>query len=184
MQHKFKWGIGNTFRSQNANRFVPVHHARPKEVTIPIDYFSTPDKRSIRYDPLNEQWEVYWYEHNKMHAKPFPIKKFGIDESKFEAVKFLNLLKSTGRYAEELGEMKTNVPGVFWDERLQMWFNSRRSFTASRHGVREARSRAEIEEEKISENTRLARQSIDKAIKQFQRNRMATSSNDTDNRLV
>lgn len=83
-QHVFRWGVGNKFRSINANRFTPVHHARPKEVTVRIDYFDSPHE-AVRYDSLNEQWEVFWFEHSKLNAKPFPVKKFGIEQSKTEA---------------------------------------------------------------------------------------------------
>ncbi len=145
-QHVFRWGIGNKFRSVNANRFTPVHHARPKEVTIREDYFESPDS-SIWYDSVNEQWEVYWYENHKLNAKPFPIKKFGVEASKLEAIKFLDHLKVTGKFITEDSAKKSSVPGVFWDERFQTWFGhdgkKEIGFSAAKHGASKARELAE-----------------------------------------
>lgn len=146
-QHVFRWGIGNKFRSLNANRYTPVHHPRPKEVTVRFDYFQSPDNSAIQYDSLNEQWEVFWYEYNKLNAKPFPVKKFGIEESKAEAMKFLNELKESGRY-EAKPEFKSNVDGVFWDHRTQSWIcngsdKGIRAFSAIKHGMAGAQKLAE-----------------------------------------
>ena len=147
-QHVFKWGVGNKFRSVNANRFSPVHYARPKEVTLREDYFEAPDE-AVQYDAVNEQWEVFWRENNKMHAKPFPIKKFGIEQSKLEANSFLQILKDSGRFIKaENVEIESCIEGVSWDDRLQSWMvmmNGKvlRYFSASKHGVAGAQRLAE-----------------------------------------
>ncbi len=147
-QHVFRWGIGNKFRSINANRFSPVHLPRPKEVTVREDYFESPDE-SIVYDPVNEQWEVYWHEHMKLTAKPFPVKKFGIEQSKTQAIKFLEELRAAGKLGtqDNAREMTSNVGGVFWDDRLQSWISitseGSRAFSASKHGSAKAKQLAE-----------------------------------------
>ena len=148
IQHVFRWGVGNKFRSINANRFTPVHHARPKEVTVRADYFDSPHE-AVRYDTLNEQWEVFWFEHSKLNAKPFPVKKFGIEQSKTEAESFLRELMESGRFAER-PKFTSSVPGVFWDERTQAWFvkDSRKSFGAIKHGFAQAQRLAEQEASK------------------------------------
>ena len=145
-QHVFKWGVGNKFRSINANRFTPVHHARPKEVTVREDYFESPDP-AIQYDPVNEQWEVFWFEHHKLNAKPFPVKKFGVEQSKLEATKYLAELKDAGRFLAQPALPTSDVKGVFWDDRLQSWFvqdgKKVRAFSAAKHGPNKARKLAE-----------------------------------------
>ena len=123
-----------------------MHHARPKEVTVRDDYFESPDE-SVKYDPVNEQWEVYWHENHKLHAKPFPVKKFGIEQSKLEAVKFLSELKETGRFSDKPAAMISTSDGVFWDDRLQSWIavdgQKSSAFSASKHGPEGARLLAE-----------------------------------------
>ena len=145
-QHVFRWGVGNKFRSQNANRFTPVHHARPKEVTVEENYFESPDS-AIMYDSLNEQWDVYWYEHSKLHAKPFPVKKFGIQQSKAEAVAYLSELKASGRFCDMPPNPAAATDNVFWDDRLQAWIacvdGKSRAFSAVKHGVTKAQQLAE-----------------------------------------
>ena len=178
-QHIFRWGVGNKFRSVNANRFTPVHHARPKEVTIRDDYFESPDREAIEYDEVNEQWEVYWRENNKMNAKPFPIKKFGIDQSKIEATKFLQHLKDTNRYSssESLGEPKSRVEGVCWDDRLQSWMvmssKPTRFFSASKHGVSGAQKLAE--EFALKSRGRIEEDRFNNAVKAFTASLRASS---------
>ena len=166
IQHTFRWGIGNKFRSLNANRFTPVHHARPKEVTIPENYFDSPNAEAIKYDSLNEQWEVYWFEHDKLHAKPFPVKKFGINESKTEAENFLRQLKESGRYGHKLGELRSTVSSVFWDERMQMWISleTGKGFSASKHGVEKAKLLAERDAKNNREKVDLYRKELDEII--------------------
>jgi len=166
IQHTFRWGIGNKFRSINANRFSPVHHARPKEVTIPATYFESPNKESIKFDHLNEQWEVYWFEHNKLHAKPFPVKKFGIERSKINAEIFLRELKESGRYRGKLEQMKSNVASVIWDERLQMWMcmETGKGYSASKHGVEGAKKLAEKDAMRSREKIEKYRKEIDEIV--------------------
>jgi hypothetical protein len=143
-QHVFKWGVGNKFRSFNRNRFSPVHHARPKEVTIPDDYFTSPVPGQVEWDSLNEAWEVFWFEGGKFHAKPFPVKKFGVDQSKQEAGRFLDELKTTGRF--RVPEERGTGDGVFWDERMQCWFSLSdgrvRGYGAVKHGFEQSKKRA------------------------------------------
>ena len=172
IQHVFRWGVGNKFRSINANRFTPVHHARPKEVTIREDYFESPNKDVIKFDTVNEQWEVFWYENNKLNAKPFPIKKFGIEQSKTEAIKFMNELVETGRYSRDLTSnenLRSDVDGVSWDDRLQSWIafdgKGSRAFSASKHGVHGARQLAE--QFITSRSVKDVKQKLDSAIKDF-----------------
>lgn len=73
-------------------RFRPVHAARPKEVSIHPSYFDSPHPFMI-WEPLNEAWEVYFFENFKKSAKPFPVKKFGIARAKREALEFLSRMK-------------------------------------------------------------------------------------------
>ncbi|KAF4726440.1 hypothetical protein FOZ63_025886, partial [Perkinsus olseni] len=118
-QRVFRWGIGNRFRSANANRYQPVHLERIKEVTLNDDYYDSPDP-NIRWDDYSECWEVYWYEHEKLNAKPFPVKKFGIKWSKEEAKKFYEELKESGRVHARPSH-KGGDDSIMWDERMQGW---------------------------------------------------------------
>ncbi|KAF4665893.1 hypothetical protein FOL47_004369 [Perkinsus chesapeaki] len=118
-QRVFRWGIGNRFRAVNANRYQPVHLERVKEVTLNNDYYDSPDT-NIRWDDFSECWEVYWYENEKLNAKPFPVKKFGIKWSKEEAKKFYNELKEDGRVHARPSH-KSNDDSIMWDERMQGW---------------------------------------------------------------
>lgn len=142
MQHIFRWGIGNKFRSVNKNRFTPVHHARPKEVTIPVDYFASPAE-NVKWDVLNEQWEVSWFENMKWNGKPFPVKKFGVVQSKQNAVEFARSISS----APLQPPPKSSKPNVFFDSRLQSWVAlggpKVRGFSATKHGHARARELAE-----------------------------------------
>lgn len=57
------------------------------------DYFQPPDileSCKIVYDTTNEQWEVLWHEFGKLNGKPFPIKKYGMEAAKIEAINFAN----------------------------------------------------------------------------------------------
>ena len=171
IQHTFKWGIGNKFRSVNANRFSPVHHARPKEVTIPANYFESPIEGIIKFDRINEQWEVFWYEHYKMHAKPFPVKKFGIERSKMEAMKFLEELKLAGRFevsgTQTQKSLSSSVPSVIWDDRLQMWISldTDNGYSASKHGVIGAKKLAEKDAREHRKDADYWRNEIDMVLK-------------------
>ena len=119
----FRWGVGNAFRSASVNRYSPVHHERPKELTVRDDYYDT-DNNAIQWEPLNEAWEVFWYEHGKLNAKPFPVKKFGLERAKTEAIKFYDELKETNRITKredmEVCE-NSGEDGVFFDERTMSW---------------------------------------------------------------
>jgi hypothetical protein len=175
IQHTFKWGIGNKFRSQSANRFTPVHHARPKEVTIEETYFQSPDPQIV-YDKLNEQWEVVWQENNKMNGKPFPIKKFGIEESKSEAINFLAELRNSRRLSADHVPKHSSSSSVFWDDRMQSWFaqiqEPRRKYStpkivrysASKHGYEGAKQKAQQTAEKYSRGLRELHDRLDSLV--------------------
>lgn len=144
----FRWGIGSAFTMENKNRFQPVHKERPKEVVVRDNYYDS-DNPNIVWEHLNEAWEVYWYEHQKLNAKPFPVKKFGIERSKREAFAFFEELKEAGRLNEK-PRVEPPEEGVFFDARLQAWVcffwrNGRplaRSFSASKWGLDGAKALA------------------------------------------
>ena len=62
-------------------------------------------------------------------------------------MKFLTELKNSGRFSNSNNELKSNVSSVLWDERLQMWVSleSGKGYSASKHGVDEARKLAEFD---------------------------------------
>lgn len=148
IQHVFKWGIGNRFRADPETRYHPVHLSRPKEVTIRKSYF-LPVNKNIIYEKLNEQWEVFWYENNKLNAKPFPIKKYGIEAAKREAIKFYESLKKNNQMKEK-PKYKSEVEGVHFDFVTNCWvsfyrennFPLCRSFSAEFHGFETAKQMA------------------------------------------
>ncbi|CRH00024.1 transcription factor with AP2 domain(s), putative [Plasmodium relictum] len=148
VQYVFKWGIGNKFRSDPENRFHPVHLSRSKEVTIRKNYFDSVNE-NIKYEELNEQWEVFWYENNKLNAKPFPIKKYGIEAAKKEAIKFYESLKINNR-TNEKPKYESGVEGVHYDVITNCWvsfyrlnnFPVCRSFSAEYHGFETAKKMA------------------------------------------
>eukprot|EP00397_Hematodinium_sp_SG-2012_P063624 GEMP01088239.1.p1 GENE.GEMP01088239.1~~GEMP01088239.1.p1 ORF type:complete len:126 (+),score=28.06 GEMP01088239.1:419-796(+) len=117
-------------------------------MTVRNDYFEEPNEH-IKWEPLNEAWEVYWYEHHKLNAKPFPVKKFGIEASKVEAIKFYEELgvKQRNKAPPDYGNSET----VRWDDRLQSWvglyFDAKgrpqcRSYSAKKHGFMRSREMA------------------------------------------
>ncbi|KAI4838281.1 AP2 domain transcription factor [Plasmodium brasilianum] len=148
VQHVFKWGIGNKFRSDPENRFHPVHLNRSKEVTIRKSYFDS-DNENIKYEELNEQWEVFWFQNNKLNAKPFPIKKYGIEAAKKEAIKFYETLK-VNNYLNTKPQFESGVEGVHYDVVTNCWvsfyrlnnFPVSRSFSAEYHGFETAKKLA------------------------------------------
>lgn len=104
---------------QSANRFTPVHKPHPKEVVVRDDYYES-DNPNIVWENLNEAWEVYWYENKKLNAKPFPVKKYGVERSKREAAAFYEELSLAGRLGEKLKVEKPEA-GVFYDARMSSW---------------------------------------------------------------
>ncbi|CRG96204.1 transcription factor with AP2 domain(s), putative [Plasmodium gallinaceum] len=148
IQYVFKWGIGNKFRSDPENRFHPVHLNRSKEVTIRKNYFDSVND-NIKYEELNEQWEVFWFENNKLNAKPFPIKKYGIEAAKKEAIKFFESLKINNRVNAK-PKFESGVEGVHYDVVTNCWisfyrlnnFPICRSFSAEYHGFETAKKMA------------------------------------------
>ncbi|XP_026190540.1 uncharacterized protein LOC113146677 [Cyclospora cayetanensis] len=105
----FKWGIGNAFRAQNANRFRPVHAARPRKVSLPASYFDSPCF-AVSFEALNEAWEVTFFENNKRSSKPFPIKKWGVFAAKKEAVAFADAMKSHRASVAAPGNAYSSLP--------------------------------------------------------------------------
>ncbi|SBS83462.1 transcription factor with AP2 domain(s), putative [Plasmodium ovale] len=148
IQYVFKWGIGNKFRSDPENRYHPVHLHRSKEVTIRKSYFESVNK-NIKYEDLNEQWEVFWFENNKLNAKPFPVKKYGIETAKREAFKFYESLKAENRVNTK-PQYESEVEGVHYDVVTNCWvsfyrlnnFPVCRSFSAEYHGFETAKRMA------------------------------------------
>ncbi|KFG49482.1 AP2 domain protein [Toxoplasma gondii GAB2-2007-GAL-DOM2] len=129
-------------------RFRPVHAARPKEVSIHPSYFESPHPFVI-WEPLNEAWEVYFYENLKKSAKPFPVKKFGIARAKREALLFLEQMKLEGKL--EKPTFSSGVDGVTFDQVTGSWICRfvdeegrcvSRGFGADFHGFEEARKLA------------------------------------------
>eukprot|EP00928_Gymnodinium_smaydae_P039974 TRINITY_DN27192_c0_g1_i1.p2 TRINITY_DN27192_c0_g1~~TRINITY_DN27192_c0_g1_i1.p2 ORF type:complete len:277 (+),score=47.41 TRINITY_DN27192_c0_g1_i1:69-899(+) len=147
-QRVFKWGVGNKFRSQSANRFTPVHKPHPKEIPVRDDYYESSNP-NIVWEDLNESWEVYWYEHTKLNAKPFPVKKYGLEQAKREAITFYDELAANGRLQEK-PRIESPQEGVFFDARAQTWTclfwrDGRplsRSFSATKYGFDGAKSLA------------------------------------------
>jgi len=145
-QRVFNWGIGNRFRRYN--RKHPVHHPHPKEITLRNDYYDSSNP-NVTWEDLNEAWEVYWYEHEKLQAKPFPVKKYGVEAAKREAFMFYTQLKQDGRLGSK-PHYDSGIDGVTWDEKLSSWVtwyreNGRpctRAFCAEVHGFDKARELA------------------------------------------
>ncbi|PFH37863.1 AP2 domain transcription factor AP2VIIb-2 [Besnoitia besnoiti] len=160
VQHVFQWGIGNAFRAISVNRYRPVHAARPKEVSIHPSYFVSPHPCVI-WEPLNEAWEVYFYENRKKSAKPFPVKKFGIARAKREALDFLKQMEEEGRL--EKPTFASGVEGVTFDQVTGSWIcryidadgrSMSRGFSADFHGFEEAKNLAEERKAATMENLR------------------------------
>eukprot|EP00916_Digyalum_oweni_P016232 GHVL01026631.1.p1 GENE.GHVL01026631.1~~GHVL01026631.1.p1 ORF type:complete len:234 (+),score=34.44 GHVL01026631.1:34-702(+) len=147
--YTFKWGVGNKYKSDSTNQLLPVYLHRPLEVFVRPNYFES-DNENIIYEELNDCWEVYWYENNKLNARPFPVKKFGVEASKREAWKYYETLKTEGR----LGHAPyhhSDCEGVFWEEQIMSWVTSyvkdgkpkTLSYSATAHGYEGARKLAE-----------------------------------------
>eukprot|EP00440_Ansanella_granifera_P018243 gb/GFBE01019810.1/.p1 GENE.gb/GFBE01019810.1/~~gb/GFBE01019810.1/.p1 ORF type:complete len:276 (+),score=48.69 gb/GFBE01019810.1/:1-828(+) len=118
-ERSFRWGIGSKFREQSANRFTPVHKPHPMNTVVRDDYYESSNP-NIAWDELREGWEVYWYENSKLTARPFPVKKFGIEKAKTEAFKFFDELEAAGRLGQR-PRMEQPQDGVFYDQRMQSW---------------------------------------------------------------
>ncbi|VWU49016.1 AP2 domain transcription factor, putative [Hepatocystis sp. ex Piliocolobus tephrosceles] len=148
IQYVFKWGIGNRFRSDPENRFHPVHLKRSKEVTIRKNYFDSTCE-NIKYEELNEQWEVFWYENNKLNGKPFPIKKYGIDAAKKMAFDFFESLKKNDQVKPK-PQYESGVEDVHYDTITNCWvafyrennIPLSRSFSVEYHGFETAKKLA------------------------------------------
>ncbi|KAK2197017.1 AP2-ERF domain [Babesia duncani] len=151
VEHTFRWGIGNKYRSQSANRYRPTHAQRPTRAWIRGDYFTISKFKhcEMLYDKVNEQWEVQWQAYGKLNGKPFPVKKFGIEASKREAIAFAkNLDNSIANQQTEIStETATKVIGrysdcVKFDSKLHCWVGLGRigtrpvvrAFSADYHG--------------------------------------------------
>lgn len=118
---------------------------------MPEGYFESDSGPVVQWEPLNEAWEVYWYEHQKLNAKPFPVKKYGAEAAKKEAFAFLDELKSKGRFCDQKPHHLSSIEGVKWDEKLACWVAlcakggrpRSRSFSAELHGFENAKFLAE-----------------------------------------
>jgi hypothetical protein len=137
---------------RNRLRYLPPTLPRPKRASVQTNYFKAP-LQNLLYDSINEAWEVSWFENGKYHGKPFPIKKFGVERAKVEALTFATAVSEKPGVAATRPEYKSEVPGVFWDERTQAWFakytcvstGTARScgYSADKWGFSEARKKAE-----------------------------------------
>ena len=152
LEHTFKWGIGNEYMLRNRLRYLPPTLPRPKTATVAGNYFRSPAV-NVAYDSVNEAWEVRWFANGKFHGKPFPIKKFGVERAKTEAAVFAESLLETAGVSVSRVEYKSEISGVFWDERSQAWFAKytcesagrvqSRGYSADKWGFEEARNKAE-----------------------------------------
>lgn len=143
-QRMFKWGIGSNYT--RANRFKPVREGKPKEITIENDYYTSTEDHIV-WEDLNEQWEVFWYEFGKLNARPFPVKRYGVYQSKKEAIAFSDRLRAEGRLKTARQHFDSGMEGVIWDEKTTCWVThittlegrpSTRSYSAEIHGMDEA----------------------------------------------
>ncbi|GIX60854.1 transcription factor with AP2 domain, putative [Babesia caballi] len=153
LHHVFRWGVGNAFRAQSKNRFRPTHAERNTAVSLREGYFSC-DRQfthcKIVYDPLNEQWEVLWNEFGKLNGKPFPVKKFGVEASKAESIRFAEQLDQRLKEQSTAGSDLSEEPGITFDHTLHCWVAlgrvrgrpAARAFSADYHGYERARTRA------------------------------------------
>jgi len=119
-EHTFKWGVGTAHSLRNNLKLLPPTAPHPKEKQIPTQYFKPPAD-NIKWCRINEQWEVFWYELEKLNAKPFPVRKFGVERAKSEAIDFSASLRASGRMFQKPNNI-ADSPNVFWDDRLQCWF--------------------------------------------------------------
>ena len=171
VQYVFRWGIGTDYTLRNRLRFLPPTLPRPKERTVAEDYFKETSLREhlegakegvtqlsphkICYCSVNEQWEVFWWENLKEHAKPFPIRKYGIERAKREAIDFAKYLYNSSRMEDsphhDCEKIRQSIPNVFWDEKMQVWFCVFRdklgksktfSFSANKWGYKIAKEKA------------------------------------------
>ena len=74
------------------------------------DYYQS-EHKNIFFEDLNEQWEVMWYEDYKWHAKPFPVKKWGLEAAKREALAFFETVKHMSEPWRDQDDTRLNVPG-------------------------------------------------------------------------
>lgn len=121
-------------------RFRPVHRPRPKVVSIPKDYFCS-DTPAVRWESLNEAWEVAFVEDSgKRSSKPFPVKKFGVGRAKAEALAFAKLSVRLGLSLPKPSEGMTGVAGrrffapemCHWASSAYLfWFRKESSATSS-----------------------------------------------------
>eukprot|EP00435_Cladocopium_sp_Y103_P014478 s1847_g3.t1 len=136
----FQWGIGSRFRMQGKNRFTPVHKPHPMNSVVRDNYYDSDNPRIV-WNELREGWEVFWYENQKLTAKPFPVKKYGLERAKVEAFQFYSELEAAGK----TGPQKRIEPpqeGVFYDRRMQGWVSlfwrdgrpQSRCFSATKYG--------------------------------------------------
>ncbi|AFZ79374.1 hypothetical protein BEWA_022220 [Theileria equi strain WA] len=162
--HIFRWGVGNRHVAQSKNRYRPTHKERNTTVSIRANYFEldlTFEKCKIVYDETNEHWEVLWHEHGKLNGKPFPIKKYGIEASKIEAISFAKTLNERLKSQPDPDDLEQDIhgniassqgveKGVTFDRILQSWVGlgrvgtrpTARAFSADYHGYENAKHMA------------------------------------------
>lgn len=125
---------------QGKNRFMPVHKPHPMNSVVRDNYYDSDNPRIV-WNELREGWEVFWYENQKLTAKPFPVKKYGLERAKVEAFQFYSELEA----AKKTGPQKRIEPpqeGVFYDRRMQGWVSlfwrdgrpQSRCFSATKYG--------------------------------------------------
>ncbi|CAK8985306.1 unnamed protein product [Durusdinium trenchii] len=137
---RFEWGIGSRFRMLGKNRFMPVHAPHPMNSVVRDDYYDS-DNPSIVWNELREGWEVFWYENQKLTARPFPVKKYGLERAKVEAFQFFQELEEAGRLGQR-PKIEAPQEGVFFDQRMQCWVSlfwrdgrpQSRCFSATKYG--------------------------------------------------
>jgi len=85
-----------------------------------------------------------------VNARPFPVKKFGVERAKQEALAWHDKLRAEGR-AQAPRQHESPTPGVFYDPRMQDWVTLAwrggrpisRCFSASKYGYEGAKLLAE-----------------------------------------
>ncbi|CAK8990471.1 Uncharacterized protein SCF082_LOCUS2235 [Durusdinium trenchii] len=129
------------------NRFMPVHAPHPMNSVVRDDYYDS-DNPSIVWNELREGWEVFWYENQKLTARPFPVKKYGLERAKVEvlrpkeagAFQFFQELEEAGRLGQR-PKIEAPQEGAAWSagqEKVSLfWRDGRpqsRCFSATKYG--------------------------------------------------
>eukprot|EP00438_Fugacium_kawagutii_P024135 Skav222771 [mRNA] locus=scaffold600:340351:345803:- [translate_table: standard] len=110
---------------ESKNRFLPVHQPHPMNSVVRDDYYDSDNPR----------------ENQKLTAKPFPVKKFGLERAKVEAFQFFSELEAAGKTGPRQ-PIEQPQEGVFYDRRMQGWVSlfwrdgrpQSRCFSATKYG--------------------------------------------------